>query len=107
MSASFEATCDQCGVAIDDVTENESSQPAELQARQSHFQPPTTLRLAGMWMLSVPNVVAGCWFPFWVFKHLSGLVAVMAFWGDIALTSVWFIIFYSVTRNYFFRRSIG
>jgi hypothetical protein len=54
-------------------------------------------------MLSLPKVLAGGYFAFWLLKHIGGLAGFIIFWGLVAETCLWFILLYRITRNYFFR----
>jgi hypothetical protein len=54
-------------------------------------------------MLSLPNVIAGVYLAYWLVKHRGGLAKFIILWGDVGLTCLWFILFYRITRNYFFR----
>ena len=102
MNPSFEATCDQCGAPINEPTTDESITEAAIEVRQTHFQPPSTLRLIGIWMLAVPNFVGGLYLAVWLVRHRGGLAVFLIFWGVIGVSFLWFMIFYRVTRNYFF-----
>lgn len=104
MNPSFGETCDQCGAPIGDVPADESTQPRDSPVGPRHFQPPTTTRLIGMWMLSVPNVLGGVYLCFWLPRHFSGLAGFITFWLILGLTCLWFFIFFRVTWNYFFRK---
>jgi hypothetical protein len=99
MNPSFGETCDQCGAPLSPATAVDT--PKEPVVRRTHFQRPTTIRLIGIWSIALPNVVAGIWFPFVLYKYFNGLVGFIVFWGDIGLTFVWFIILYRVTKYYF------
>lgn len=102
MNPSFAATCDQCGAPSSAVETGESPRQTEPEAGRTHFQTPTTLRLIGVWLLSLPNVGAGCYFPFLLFRHWTGLAAFIMFWGDVLITGLWLTLFYRTTKNYFF-----
>src|ERR1044072_117477 len=104
MNPSFGQTCDQCGAPIAGAAE-ESSQPAESVVKRTHFQPPTTIRLIGVWSIALPNVLAGAYMAFWFPRHIGGLKGFIAFWLTVGLTCVWLVIFYQVTKNYFFPRT--
>ena len=104
MNPSFGENCDQCGAPISDVPTDESPQPTESPVGPKHFQPPSTIRLIGLWMISLPNVVAGVYLFFWLPRHYGGLAGFIMFWLNAGLTCVWFFIFYRVTWNYFFRK---
>ena len=103
MSPSFEARCDQCGAPLSSKPTVASGQVTEAAVSRTHFQTPSTIRLIGVWAIAVPNILGGIYLPFVLFKHLGGLAGFIIFWGDVGLTCLWLIIFYSVTRNYFFR----
>jgi hypothetical protein len=100
MNPSFEATCDQCGAALD--TTVETIEQRESEVTRPHLQSPTAIRLIGIWAIALPNILAGIYLPFQLFKHLGGLAGFIVFWGDVGLTCLWFIIFYRVTKSYFF-----
>src|ERR1043165_5345037 len=100
MNPSFGETCDQCGAALSAI---ENVEPVERRApRRTYFQQPTMLRLIGVWSIALPNVVAGIYLPFALFKPIGGLVGFILFWGDLGITCIWFIILFRVTRYYFF-----
>lgn len=103
MSPSFEATCDQCGAPLSVAPDVESSDPTEPRIRRTHFQPPTTVRLIGIWAIALPNVLAGIYLPFLLLRRFGGLAGFILFWGDVGLTCLWFIILYRTTKHYFFR----
>ena len=101
MNPSFGATCDQCGAPI--VTTTTDDTRPETVVGRKRMQPPSTVRLVGIWMISLPNVLAGAYLAFWLFKRHGGLAEFIILWGDVGLTLLWFVLFYRVTRNYFFR----
>jgi len=103
MNPSFSETCDQCGAPLNDIPADEPTQPEESSGQAKHFQRPTTLRLIGIWMIALPNVIAGVYLWFWLPKNFGGLAGFIMFWLTLVFTCVWFIIFYRVTRHYFFR----
>ena len=103
MNPTFGETCDQCGARIEvaaDAAEATAS-PATA-VKRTYFQTPSAMRLIGIWSLSVPNVLAGAYMSFSLPKHVGGLAGFITFWLMLGLTCVWFVIFYQVTRNYFF-----
>ena len=102
MNPSFGEICDQCGAPITEIPTDQSTKQEE-SGEAKHFRPPSTLRLIGVWMIALPNVIAGVYLCFWLPKHLGGLAGFITFWLTLAITCVWFIIFYCVTRYYFFR----
>jgi hypothetical protein len=103
MNARFEAICDQCGAPISLTSDANSTPAPEAVINRTRYRLPRKLTLIGVWAISLPNVLGGGYFAFWVFKHLGGLAGYIMFWGDIGLTLLWFIILYRVTKNYFFR----
>ena len=103
MNPSFAATCEQCGAPIDAGAPDDNLPLTETVVGRKGIQPPSTVRLVGIWMISLPNVLAGAYFAFWLFKHRGGLAEFIILWGDVGLTLLWFILFYRITRNYFFR----
>jgi hypothetical protein len=103
MNPSFGATCDQCGAPLEANAAGETTPLTETAVARKRMQPPSTIRLVGIWMLSLPNVVGGAYFALWLFKHSDGLAEFIILWGDVGLTCLWFFLFYRITRNYFFR----
>jgi predicted amidophosphoribosyltransferase len=101
MSPSFETTCDQCGASLSLPETVDSIEP---KVRRTYFQTPSTLRLIGMWALSLPNVIASAYVAFWLFRRRGGLAEFLIFWGLLGLGGLWLIIWYRVTKHYFFRR---
>jgi hypothetical protein len=101
MNPSFDARCDQCGASL---SLPETIDPLEPKAvRRTYFQRPSTLRLIGMWALSLPNVIASAYVAFWVLKRRGGLAEFMIFWGLLGLGGIWLVIWYRVTKHYLFR----
>src|SRR5438874_144778 len=99
MNPSFDTRCDQCGASLSFV---ETVDPVESKVRRTYFQAPSTLRLIGMWALSLPNVIASAYVAFWVLKRRGGLAEFMIFWGLLGLGGLWLIIWYRVTKHYLF-----
>ncbi|HYW73252.1 MAG TPA: hypothetical protein VE961_19685 [Pyrinomonadaceae bacterium] len=102
MSPSFEDTCDQCGAPLGLTRDSGAAEALPPPTKRTHFQPPTTTRLIGVWAIALPNIIAGLCLDLWVFNHRGGLWSFIFFWGVLGITGLWFVIFYRVTRHYFF-----
>jgi len=104
MNPSFEATCDQCGAPISDIPTDESSRVTGVVAKRTPpYRLPRKVTLLGIWVIALPNVIAGPAFAFMVFKYMGGLAGFIMFWGGLGLWCLWLFILYRFTRNYFFR----
>ena len=101
----FERLCDQCGAALANVAVNPA--PADelsaLPPRKKSYRPPRTIVLIGIWVIFLPNFLGTAYGAFWLMKHRGGLAEFIAFWGEVGLTCLSFVMLFRVTKYYFFR----
>ena len=103
MNPSFEVTCDQCGAPMSQISIADSTHPPESVLRRRRFRPPRTIVLIGIWMIFLPNFLGTAYGAFWLMKHRGGLAEFIAFWGEVGLTCLSFVMLFRVTKYYFFR----
>ena len=102
MNATFDATCDQCGAPLSGSATAISVQPQEGESKPG-FRPPRTIVLLGIWMIFLPNFFGTTYTAFLLMRHRDGLAEFIAFWGEVGLTCLSFVILFLVTKHYFFR----